>query len=177
MTAAAIDAPFARTQLMPGLRRVEHQSLFVDGLKREGGVGRDLGKKTGIGIAVGIRGLASAIKFAEWNFAQYPQAFRSVTVEPPATRMSGCRRLHSQNPNRMDLGIVVEPDIAALIVKIERHAVAVTRECVQPSPGIIAAGISGGDSTLWNHSVGVAFPFVNTGCTNETEGRACRQMG
>mgnify|MGYP007099123452 CR=1 FL=1 len=59
VTAAAVGAHLAGTHLVPGLRHVQHHALFVQRLEREGDVGRNLGEEAGVGVAIGIKRLAS----------------------------------------------------------------------------------------------------------------------
>src|SRR5262249_20635554 len=59
VASAAIVANFAWAKLMPGLGHIQNHAVLVQGLKREGNVGGNLGEETGVRVAIGIEELAS----------------------------------------------------------------------------------------------------------------------
>jgi hypothetical protein len=84
------------------------------------------------------------------------------------------RRLHREDPHRVDLGAVVEAGVGALVVPVERHAVPVAREGVEAAPrvAVAAAGVGRGDAALGHRAVGVALALVEARSSDEAERRS-----
>ncbi len=54
VASAAVLPHLARAHLVPGLRHVQHQAILVQRLKSKRHIGRNLGEKAGVGIAVAV---------------------------------------------------------------------------------------------------------------------------
>src|SRR5262249_56691390 len=67
-------------------------------------------------------------------------------------------------------------DVRALVVPVERRAVAVAGEGVEPLPGIVAAGVCRGDGAPGDGAVRIAFALVKARCADQAEGSTLRQM-
>src|SRR6185369_1580254 len=113
------------------------------------------------------------------NFAQDSQPLAGMVVEQAAlleaTVAVGRRFLH-QDADSVNVVVAVEPDVAALVVPVERRAVAVAGERVEPLPRIVAAGKGGCDLALGHAAVGIALALVQAGRTDEAEGCALGQV-
>src|SRR5207245_6885936 len=80
MTTAAIIPHFARPHLMPCLSHRQHESILVEHLEGERGIGGDFGHETCIGIAFRVEnGSTVGVEFSQGYLTQYPQALAGVT--------------------------------------------------------------------------------------------------
>lgn len=136
---AAVVAHLAGAKLMPGLCRGQRHAVFVNELKRERLVGRNLREKTCVGIAVWIEGLRafsiqlSAVSFAlssliadcgsliaailpHRNLAKDAQSLECmVRVSRRLSIAVDVRaRLLRDDANRVDLFVDIEPGVRTL---------------------------------------------------------------
>src|SRR5206468_5929630 len=82
------------------------------------------------------------------------------------------RWLQGQNANRVDVTVLIKTDIAALIVKVQGHAIAVTGERIQAAPRIVSTGIIRGDFAFSHFTVRKTLAFVETRRAHESKRRA-----
>src|SRR5258706_389613 len=165
MATTAIVADFTGAKLMPGLRAVQDHAPLVERLEGERSVGRDLCEEACVRIAVRVFGLAALAEFADRNLAKNPHPLSGMIVKPASAVRSTLPvggRFQRQNANCMDVIIVVKAHIAALIVKVQRHPVAMARERVQSPPWIIPARISSGHFSFRHASVRKTFALAET---------------
>ncbi len=77
--------------------------------------------------------------------------------------------LHGEDAHRVDFVVGVEGAVGALVVPVERHAVAVTGESAQALEWIVATGVIRGHCSFRHGAVGIAFAFVEAGRAHESE--------
>src|SRR5262249_43346633 len=136
VAAAAVVADFARTELVPGLRHVQHHAVLIERLEGPGHVSGDLGEEAGVGVAVRVERLLALSKLTHRDLAQDAHALLAVVVEQPpwfwATLAVGIR-LQEDDADGVDIAVLVQAGIGALYGPIVR--------CVETAPagGILCA--------------------------------------
>src|SRR5262249_24956183 len=100
-----------------------------------------------------------AVELPQRYFAEDAQAFAGVALEKLATPLAAIavrRWLHRQDANGVDLAILVEPGVGALVVPVQRHAIAVAGQGVESLPRVVAARVRGCHLALGHHTIGIA---------------------
>ena len=119
MAAPAVGAHFARTKLVPRLRHVQHHAVPIERLEGEDRVGRDLRQETRVGIAVRIGRLPITGEFTHRNLAENPKLLVGMTEElGPRETTRLARRLHRENPHRMDVVVQSRPASAPWLTQL-----------------------------------------------------------
>src|SRR5262249_18514407 len=124
VTAAAVVANLAGTDLMPGLGHIEHEAMPVQRLKRERVIGRNLGEKAGIRVAIRVERLFASLtphpsprgrgeKVAHGNLAKDAHPLMGVIEEAPLVLADV--RLLQDDADGVNVAVFIEAGVGALI--------------------------------------------------------------
>src|SRR5262245_46782925 len=111
VTPPAIDPDFARSHLMPGVRRHDGHPGSVDQLEGERRIGRDLRPEARIGVAL----LVDRRAVPQRNLTQNALAFGNAV--PPQPWTLACWFL-DQNTDPIDFAVLKEARVPALVGEI-----------------------------------------------------------
>ena len=181
MAAATVVAHFAWPQLVPGLRHVQDDAALVERLEGERGVSWNLREKARVRMPVRIdRLFAIFAKFSHWDLAEDAQSLGGMIVESApialaALPVSG--RLHREYSHGVDVVVRIKTGVGALVVPVDRHAVAVAGKCVEPLPRIVSTGILSNHFAIRDSAVRIGFALVEARRSNDPERRPLRQRG
>src|SRR5262249_2786479 len=114
----------------------------------------------------------------KWNFTEDPDALLGVIEKPwsAVCAFAVACRLQRYDSHSVNLFVRVQADVGALVVPVERSAVAVAGERIDSFPGIVAAGAGPGHRTLRHDPVRVTFALVEARRTDQAKRRAFGQV-
>src|SRR5262249_2532340 len=129
-------------------------------------------------VTIRIDWLLTVFPVAERNLTENTQPLASMVVESATRACTLAVRgwLHDQDADGVDIRVLIQAGVGALVVPVERHAVAMAGEGVQAFPGIVAAGVATRHLALGNGAVRIALALVEARRADEAERRAFGQM-